>query len=143
MNKKKFKTGTVNIPAGEFNPKNEKLYITQPKEKTIAEVLKTCKLNDVVSDKVRQWKIVDMDFDGAIIAQPIKWKKAKMGSPFELWSLGIESVAIIPGLHKVSPVKHALVKAGKKESKKVAQKRQPKSILSKLPTSTLRRLITE
>ena len=69
--------------------------------KTISELLNECKVGDIISDGVRSWKVVDDDFDGAIVARPYRWKK-KDGASFELWSVGIESIAYIPGLHKVS-----------------------------------------
>ena len=70
------------------------------KAKTVAEILKSCKLNDVlVADKGQQWKVTDTDYDvdGLIIARPFEWKDKKVKS-FELWSSGIEDLAIIANL---------------------------------------------
>ena len=64
--------------------------------KTIKDVLVQAKLGDVVTDGKRSWKVVDVDFDGAVVARPVNFPKKE--SPFELWSLGVESIAKIPGL---------------------------------------------
>ena len=64
--------------------------------KTVAEVLNSATLGDVLSDGKRSWKVTDLDFDGCIIAMPTKFPKKE--SKFELWSHGVESVAIIPNL---------------------------------------------
>jgi hypothetical protein len=66
-------------------------------KQTIAQVLSKAPLNAILSDGTRTWKVTDLDFDGAVVASPFKWKKT-WGSSFELWSLGIESVAYIPNL---------------------------------------------
>ena len=69
--------------------------------KTIAQILKKCKLNDILTDGKRYWKVIDENFDHLVVACPIK----KDGSPnkkgFEIWSGGLEQVAVIPGLKKV------------------------------------------
>ena len=64
--------------------------------KTISEVLKSAKLGDKLSDGKRQWTVTTLDFDGCIVAQPTKFPKKESG--FELWSHGVESVAVIPNL---------------------------------------------
>jgi hypothetical protein len=61
--------------------------------KTVAQILKKTKLGDVLVSGVYKWVIVDKDFDGATIAKP-----ANKRTSFELWSVGVESVAVIPGL---------------------------------------------
>lgn len=61
--------------------------------KTISQVLKEGNVGDVLSDGKRKWRIVTMDFDdGCVVARPIK------NCDFELWSYGVESVAVIPNL---------------------------------------------
>ena len=61
--------------------------------KTVANILKEGSVGDVLSDGKRKWKIVTLDFDdGCVVAIPIK------NCDFELWSYGVESVAIIPDL---------------------------------------------
>ena len=68
---------------------------------TISEVLKQCGLGDFVTDGAHWWKIVDLNYDGDIIvARPYKWKKA-FGMPFEIWDIGVESLAVIPGLRRI------------------------------------------
>jgi hypothetical protein len=64
--------------------------------KTISKILKTAKLGDTLKAGRRRWVVVDMDFDGCIVARP-----ANVATKFELWSVGIESVAVIPGLEVV------------------------------------------
>lgn len=66
--------------------------------KTIAQVLKKAKLGSVLTDGTRYWKVVDLNFDGNIVASPVTKKGLPSKKGFELWSSGIEQVAIIPGL---------------------------------------------
>ena len=61
--------------------------------KTIAQILKKTKVGDVLVAGRRKWMVVDTDYDGAVVACP-----ANKITGFELWSVGIESVAIIPKL---------------------------------------------
>ena len=70
--------------------------------KTISQVLKKAKLNDILTDGKRYWKVIDTNYDYHItVATPV----TKTGKPskngFELWSSGIEKVAVIPGLRVV------------------------------------------
>ncbi len=67
--------------------------------KTIREVLLKANLNQKLTDGKRTWQVVSMDFDGAIVAKPIKFPKKE--SSFELWSVGVESLACIPSLKLV------------------------------------------
>jgi hypothetical protein len=65
------------------------------KNKTVAEILKSCKLNDIlIADKGQQWKVVDLNYDvgGLVVATPYKWQDKKI-KPFELWSSGVERSA--------------------------------------------------
>ena len=64
--------------------------------KTISKVLKTCKLGDTLRAGRLKWTVTDMNFDRCIVASP-----ANKATKFELWSVGIESVAVIPGLKVV------------------------------------------
>jgi len=64
--------------------------------KTVSEILKTCKLGDILIAGRRKWKVTDMDYDGNVVVARPDNKLTK----FELWSEGIESVAAIPGLKK-------------------------------------------
>jgi len=73
--------------------------------KTVAETLKGAKLNQLFSDGERVWKITDVDFDGAIVASPIKGKPR-----VELWSKGIEQIVYIPGLRRYIPILDKKVK---------------------------------
>lgn len=61
--------------------------------KTVAQILKKAKVGDILVAGICKWEVVDKNFDGATIAIP----KNKRTS-FELWSVGVESMAIIPGL---------------------------------------------
>jgi hypothetical protein len=63
---------------------------------TIAQKLKTTKLGDTLTAGRLKWKVVDLDYDGAIVATP-----ANKLTKFELWSVGLEGVAVIPGLKVV------------------------------------------
>lgn len=69
--------------------------------KTIKQVLSKTKTGDTLTNGKLYWKVVDLNFDGNIVASPV----TKTGKPslngFELWSNGIESVAVIPGLKVV------------------------------------------
>lgn len=68
------------------------------KNKTISAILKSCKVDDILTAKKGQmWQVVDLDYDGCVIAKPYKWKCKKVKS-FELWSQGVESIAVIKGL---------------------------------------------
>jgi hypothetical protein len=70
--------------------------------KTIAQVLKTCKKGDLLTNGKLYWKVVDTNFDYHVtVASPCKKNGDRIGSGFEIWSSGIESVAIIPDLKKV------------------------------------------
>jgi hypothetical protein len=70
--------------------------------KTIAQVLKSAKPGDMLTDGKRYWRVNRFKFDSCMIASPC----AKDGRPvcrgFELWSKGIETVAVIPGLRVMS-----------------------------------------
>ena len=61
--------------------------------KTISKILKTAKLGDVLRAGKLKWIVIDMDFDGCVVAKP-----GNVATKFELWSHGIENVAVIPGL---------------------------------------------
>ena len=65
------------------------------KTKTVSQILKTCKVGDVLRAGNRKWVVVD-GWDRITIARP-----ANKLTTFELWSEGIEKAAIIPGLKKV------------------------------------------
>lgn len=70
--------------------------------KTIKQVLSKAKLGDVLTNGKLYWKITDDNFDYYIkIASPITKAGKPSKSGFELWSSGIENVAIIPGLRIV------------------------------------------
>ena len=64
--------------------------------KTIAEILKKAKMGDVLTAGRRKWVVIETDWDGCVIARP-----ANKYTKFELWSSGIENVAVIPGLKVV------------------------------------------
>jgi hypothetical protein len=64
--------------------------------KTISKILKTAKLGDVLRAGKLKWVVVDMNFDGCAVAKP-----GNVATKFELWSVGIESVAMIPNLKVV------------------------------------------
>lgn len=68
------------------------------KQKTIAQILKKCKKGDILSAGRLYWKVVDTDFDGCVVASPCTKRGLSSKSGFEIWSSGIEKVAIIPGL---------------------------------------------
>jgi hypothetical protein len=68
-------------------------------QKTVAQVLQSCVVGDIISDTKRTW-IIHESSDELIVAYPYKWKKS-WGSSFELWNCGVETLAIIPGLYKV------------------------------------------
>lgn len=70
--------------------------------KTIAEVLKQAELGDLLVSGKYEWKVVDLDFDGSIVATG-----NNEDTDFEIWSNGIEEVAVIPGLK--------IVKKGRKK----------------------------
>jgi len=61
--------------------------------KTVAQILKKSKVGDILVAKRLKWKVIDLNFDGAVVASP-----ANKITNFELWSTGVESVAVIPGL---------------------------------------------
>lgn len=69
--------------------------------KTIAQILKKCKLNDVLTDGKRYWKVTHENFDYCVVASPINKNGTPSKRGFEIWSSGIEQVAIIPNLRKV------------------------------------------
>lgn len=64
--------------------------------KTIAQIIRKAKLDDVIVAGKLKWIITDTDFDGCVIATP-----ANKFTKFELWSKGMEEVSIIPGLKVV------------------------------------------
>jgi hypothetical protein len=65
--------------------------------KTVAEILNRCKLNDILlAGPGQQWLVCDLNYDGCVVAKPYQWK-SKLPS-FELWSCGVESIAIISKL---------------------------------------------
>ncbi len=67
--------------------------------KTIREILLKAKLNQKITDGKRVWQVISLDFDGVIVAKPLKFPKKE--SSFELWSQGVESLACIPNLKLV------------------------------------------
>lgn len=69
--------------------------------KTIAQILKKTKKGDILNAGKRYWRVVETDFDGIIVASPITKKGKPYRNGFEIWSSGIESIAIIPGLKVV------------------------------------------
>lgn len=69
--------------------------------KTISKILKNTKKGDILTDGKRYWKVVDTNFDGCVVASPAKKNGEPSNKGFELWSSGIENVAIIPGLKVV------------------------------------------
>jgi hypothetical protein len=69
--------------------------------KTIKQVLSKAKIGDIFTNGKLYWKVIDTNFDGAVVACPITKTGKPSKSGFELWSTGIEEVAIIPGLRKV------------------------------------------
>lgn len=69
--------------------------------KTIAQVLKKAKLGSILTDNKRYWKVIDLNFDGNVVASPITKAGEKSKRGFELWSSGIEQVAVIPNLRIV------------------------------------------
>jgi len=67
--------------------------------RTIAQILKKAKTGDVLTDGRLYWRVVDTTFDNYIVvASPITKSGKPSKSGFELWSSGIEKVAIIPNL---------------------------------------------
>jgi hypothetical protein len=68
--------------------------------KTVAQTLKGAKLGQLFSDGKRVWKVTSEDFDGAIVASPIKGKPR-----VELWSKGLEQIVYIPNLRRYIPNK--------------------------------------
>ena len=69
--------------------------------KTVAQTLKGAKLGQLFSDGKRVWEVIDEDFDGAVVAKPIKGKPS-----VELWSKGIEQIVYIPDLRRYIPNKN-------------------------------------
>lgn len=69
--------------------------------KTIAQILKKCSVGDKLSDGKNFWVVTELNFDGAIVASPINSDGSKCSGGFELWSEGVESISIIPNLHKI------------------------------------------
>jgi hypothetical protein len=70
------------------------------KLKTVSAILREAKVGDTLKAGRLCWRVSTLDFDGCIVAVP-----SNKRTGFELWSTGIESVAVIPGLrllHKVS-----------------------------------------
>ena len=63
--------------------------------KTIKQVLSKAKFGDVLTNGKLYWKI-DYHYDR--IASPITKAGKPSRSGFELWTSGIEAVAVIPGL---------------------------------------------
>lgn len=61
-------------------------------QRTIAEVINSAKVGDVLTDGKRKWKIVE--FDDILIGMPMKKGKGS----FEIWATGLEEHAILPGL---------------------------------------------
>jgi hypothetical protein len=70
--------------------------------KTIAQILKNAKLGQLFSDGKRVWKVTDENFDGAVVASPVKGKPS-----VELWSKGIEQITYMPELRRYIPNKKA------------------------------------
>lgn len=67
--------------------------------KTIAQILKPCKKGDILVAGRRRWKVIEGlsdNRDRVVIALPVN-----KATTFELWSCGVESVAVIPGLKVV------------------------------------------
>lgn len=69
--------------------------------KTIAQILEGAELGDRLIAGEYEWEVKDLDFDTCIVAVGVNDK-----TDFELWSKGIEQVAVIPGL-KLKKVKNA------------------------------------
>lgn len=67
--------------------------------KTIKEILEKAKKDQILKANNYYWKVTQKDED-LTIAQPYdnKTKVLKKGDGFELWSSGVESIAIIPDL---------------------------------------------
>jgi hypothetical protein len=61
--------------------------------KTIANILSKAKLGDKLTAGKLMWLVVSVDFDGLTIAVP-----ANKNTKCELWSKGLESIAVIPDL---------------------------------------------
>lgn len=66
--------------------------------KTIAQILKKTKPGDMLTNGKLYWKVNSTKFDGCVVASPVTKKGESSGRGFEIWSSGIESVAVIPGL---------------------------------------------
>lgn len=66
--------------------------------KTIKQVLSKTKVGDILTNGKLYWKVIDLNFDGNIVASPVTKTGKSARNGFELWSSGIESVAVIPGL---------------------------------------------
>lgn len=71
------------------------------KDKTIAQILKKCKEGDTLKAGKRYWKVIYSEMDECTIAYPVDKNGTYKTGSFELWSEGIESVAIIPGLQVI------------------------------------------
>lgn len=69
--------------------------------KTISQVLSKAKLGDVFTNGKLYWKVVDTNWDGCVIAFPVTKTGKQYKKGFELWSKGVERVAVIPGLRKI------------------------------------------
>lgn len=70
------------------------------KRQTISDILNSSKVGDFISDGKREWKVVDKDYDGCVVAIPIK------GCDFELWSKGPEEISFVEGLKVVKKEKN-------------------------------------
>ena len=69
--------------------------------RAIREILRKAKLGDILTNGKLYWEVVDTNFGGAVIASPITKTGKRYRKGFELWSTGVETVAVIPGLRKV------------------------------------------
>jgi hypothetical protein len=100
-------------------------------KKTVAQILNTCNLGDVLVAGQRSWKVSSLDFDGAIVAKPLTSPKGF--DVFELWSIGPESIAVITGLMRAPTASDA-----KRVKLKAADPKNLAGVVSQIKTmSTL------
>ncbi len=62
---------------------------------------KQIKPGDILTNGKLYWKVNSVKFDGCTVASPVTKTGKPSRSSFEIWSSGIEQVAIIPNLRKV------------------------------------------
>lgn len=65
---------------------------------TVAQILKKTKPGDILTNGKLYWKVNSTKFDGCVVASPVTKTGKPSGRGFEIWSSGIENVAVIPGL---------------------------------------------